>query len=459
MAEPTPINILRGHKSQIHAAAFVRRNERLATGDADGYVMLWDLAIMRPKAVWQAHQGAILAIRGWGSDKIITHGRDHRLVVWQLRLEDEQNLAAVSPLEHTGDAPPQPWMLHVLEVNTMNFCAFAGCPNTPGANTALTDDGSASILVAVPNTLLAESIDIFELPSQKRIHTVKPGEKHGMAMTLAILYKERHLVLIAGFENGMCSVFVLRPNSREWITTYRSQSHSQPVLSLDADVQGDYFISSAADALLGKHPIPTSLQTVISEPMAAAEKAHATEHPNPTPATTAATTGVGALFAGQTGAAKTADTHETLGTKAWEHPLKVANTKHAGQQNLTIRSDSRIFATAGWDAKVRVYATRSLKELAVLKWHQVGVYAAAFAHIKPDAEEAATADGGRQLQDAAREGSESASDDALVLQSEGGPVSTRAMTTVKNRRLHHAKHTHWVAAGAKDGKLSLWDIY
>lgn len=89
---------------------------------------------------------------------IRSHGRDHRLVVWQLRLEDEQNLVATSPLEQTGDSPPQPWMLHVLDVNTMNFCAFAGCPNAPGAGTSLADDTSDSILLAVPNTLLAESV-------------------------------------------------------------------------------------------------------------------------------------------------------------------------------------------------------------------------------------------------------------------------------------------------------------
>lgn len=40
----------------------------------------------------------------------------------------------------------------------MNFCAFAGCPNTPGSNTTLMDDISGTILVAVPNTLLAESV-------------------------------------------------------------------------------------------------------------------------------------------------------------------------------------------------------------------------------------------------------------------------------------------------------------
>jgi WD40 repeat protein len=69
---PTPKNILRGHKAQVHAAAFLRHNSRLATGDADGFVVLWDLTIMRPKAVWRAHENAILGIRSWGHDKVIT---------------------------------------------------------------------------------------------------------------------------------------------------------------------------------------------------------------------------------------------------------------------------------------------------------------------------------------------------------------------------------------------------
>lgn len=70
---PSPKNILRGHKAAVHASAFLRSNERLATGDAEGYVVLWDLTIMRPRAVWRAHENAILGIRGWGNDKIITY--------------------------------------------------------------------------------------------------------------------------------------------------------------------------------------------------------------------------------------------------------------------------------------------------------------------------------------------------------------------------------------------------
>lgn len=73
-AEPArPKGILRGHKSQVHAAAFVRNNDRLVTGDADGFVVVWDLSILRPKAVWQAHSNSILGIKGWGTHRIVTY--------------------------------------------------------------------------------------------------------------------------------------------------------------------------------------------------------------------------------------------------------------------------------------------------------------------------------------------------------------------------------------------------
>ena len=39
----------------------------------------------------------------------------------------------------------------------------------------------------------------------------------------------------------------------------------------------------------------------------------------------------------------------------------------------TIRSDSRIFATAGWDKQVRVFHYSKGKPLAVLQYHKAGV--------------------------------------------------------------------------------------
>lgn len=69
---PVPKFVFRGHQKAVHSATFVRKNERLVTGDSDGYVVLWDLMTMRAKAVWRAHEKAILGLQGWGDDKLIT---------------------------------------------------------------------------------------------------------------------------------------------------------------------------------------------------------------------------------------------------------------------------------------------------------------------------------------------------------------------------------------------------
>lgn len=152
----------------------------------------------------------------------------------------------------------------------------------------------------------------------------------------------------------------------------------------------DHYITSAADAILAKHPLP-------------------------------------------------------LGKNIWNtelKPLKVIQTKHSGQQGLAYRSDGKIFATAGWDAHARVYSGKTMKELAVLKWHKVGCYATAFAAVEQAAAAAADRDGG------------AAEDGGRAVSGQGSVVST-----VPQRREQKAQGTHWLAAGAKDGKVSLWDIY
>jgi ASTRA-associated protein 1 len=119
-----------------------------------------------------------------------------------------------------------------------------------------------------------------------------------------------------------------------------------------------------------------------------------------------------------------------LGSKLETAPLATVDTKHSGQQGLSVRSDGKIFATAGWDGKVRVYSPKTMKEVAVLKWHDVGCYAVAFSEVEED-----------HLGDA-NEGS-------LLAKSD----------TIRSRRIQHAQTAHWLAAGSKDGKVSLWEIY
>ncbi len=68
-----PVYVLRGHTAQVHAVHFLRQNLRLLSGDADGWVVLWNVPIKRAVAVWRAHKGAVLGLESWDDDRIITY--------------------------------------------------------------------------------------------------------------------------------------------------------------------------------------------------------------------------------------------------------------------------------------------------------------------------------------------------------------------------------------------------
>ncbi|KAH9889581.1 WD40 repeat-like protein [Xylariomycetidae sp. FL2044] len=417
MAEQPPAHpksILRGHRVQVHATAFVRSNQRLASGDADGFVVVWDLTTMRPRAVWRAHSNAILEIADWGPDRIITHGRDNRLVVWKLGAADEAPLSTALPLDDSVSERPQPWILHMLEVNTMNFCSFASCLAKP-------ENASDDLLVVVPNTLATEAVDVYQLPSQSRqdtLHLGSKAEQKGMAMALSLFWHNRSLTLIAAFESGLVIV-ARRRKSGSWDIVYKSKAHDQPVLSLGLSPTREYFLTSAADAVIAKHPIPASASSSTSV---------ATGVPSPV---------------------------RNAGMPVESGPLKTINTKHSGQQGLQIRSDGKIFATAGWDSKVRVYSAKTMSELAVLKWHQVGCYTVAFAVLgqMPDTPSGQKAGGENQGEGGTTDAEKNQASTIV------NPGTKSRGASVKDRRIKLAKEAHWLAAGSKDGKISLWDIY
>ncbi|KAI7162950.1 WD40 repeat-like protein [Hortaea werneckii] len=372
-----PSYILRGHTAQVHSVLFLRENLRLLSGDADGWVVLWDVPIKRPVAVWRAHKSTILGLGSWGKSKIITHGRDSKLCVWQLQEDDGTVYSKVLPVDDATTDRMQPLLLHTLMVNTLNFCSFATCHAPSVAESADNQTPTPpGIHLAYPGVQDGQII-VTDLPSEERIATIpEPKDiKTGMVMAIRLDYTpERHLTIVGGYESGHACVWRRNPSSQYWERIYTNQAHTQPILSLDLAISLGSFFTSSADAVIARHPLSTT-------------------------------------------AAET----------------KVIQTRHAGQQGLTIRSDRKIFATAGWDGKGRVYSAKTMKEVAVLKWHKEGCYALAFAATDLD---------------------ESHKND----QTHNTELIKREMT-VSEQRTSAAKSTHWLAVGSKDGKISLWDIY
>lgn len=275
-----------------------------------------------------------------------------------------------------------------------------------------------------------------------------------MAMSLSLFHHQGRLTLVAAFENGFASVHRLESDG-SWTMTYRAQAHTQPVLSIDVHPNRECFFTSAADALIARHPVPTSRQEVDAdaEPNQRVVEIVEPDH---------SSTGKSLLSAALSAASTTETTSRPKKLKEWEHPLKVVNTKHSGQQSLKVRSDGKLLATAGWDSKIRIYSTRTLKELAVLSWHKVGAYAVAFASVDepsgPSSISQPTASE-QPVESGIRDSTGASQDKDYTDSRQVGSLSRGAGMSVKDRRLQLAKTAHWIAAGAKDGKVSLWDIY
>ncbi|OJD16795.1 hypothetical protein AJ78_03085 [Emergomyces pasteurianus Ep9510] len=473
----TPVYVLRGHASPIHAVRFYSMNSRLISGDAEGWVVIWDMSTKRAVASWKAHESAVLGVEGvvvnsdrdveregqGGGDErwVFTHGRDHKLRVWRLNLADEKDLSKELPVDDLKGAQPQrePWMFHSLSVNALNFCAFSLCRILPDKNltSAILSRGSQkspmtessqtpkerystqphTFFIAVPNALNSGGIDIFHVPSEKRLSTISPDPSISTGMVMALeLFKipQGNLCLISGYEDGRIMVHIQWPPevlektiidqpSLTWERIYISHPHSQPVLSI-ALTPGEretdrFFLSSSADAILAKHPLAIA---AISKKSSIPSK--------------------------------------------MDTPLKVLNTKHAGQQGLRIRNDGKIFATAGWDCRIRVYSCKSMRELAVLKWHKEGCYAVEFADVvdsNEGCENDHVASGEKNMGhvDDMNTGTKRAFDTDTKAESMAFNLAPPlgSLAAIKQQRSRKAQFTHWLAAGSKDGKISLWDIY
>lgn len=365
------------------------------------------------------------------SNRYPRHGRDHKLCVWKIRAEDEQYLDKTLPvdLEESSSVkdPAQPWLLHSLPVNALNFCAFSMTPihctdSAPAENEdqSQKDLAPSHRLFAVPNALDSGGVDIFHLPSERRISTIPsdPAVQTGMVMAANIFVASSgDLYVASAYEDGHVKVFYhkgplvtvdfelgnIASNPWKWEKIYASRPHSQPVLSIDVSPSLDYFVSSSADALIIKHPIP----------------------------------GPGTI-----------DGIPIVNYKE-ESPLKTVNTKHSGQQGLRIRADGKIFATAGWDSRVRVYSGKTMKEVAVLKWHKEGCYCVAFGDPTLSAQTSSSTS-------AQGPGGEAETEDNQLQLVQSTDRSLAAMQSQRNQKI---QKTHWLAAGSKDGKISLWDIY
>jgi hypothetical protein len=69
-------------------------------------------------------------------------------------------MSVVLPVDTPAEPRKQPWLLHVLHVNTMNFCSFAQTAIESLSNSEAEEER----LIAVPNTMSSETVSSLHQP-------------------------------------------------------------------------------------------------------------------------------------------------------------------------------------------------------------------------------------------------------------------------------------------------------
>ncbi|KAK3844806.1 MAG: WD40-repeat-containing domain protein [Linnemannia gamsii] len=459
---------------------------------------------------------------------IVSHGRDNEIHFWDINsvllesIKRPSNIGIINLSDNKGSHTLAPVLS--LPVNALNFCKMAileinespAVSETPGSLTGITPpndshQGEAAtatagstgttpmrigagvlrkthqhIYVAVPSPTTSSLIDIYDVTRPERTfaavgpldsvdsstnsnNTLPSGsdKKWGSAMSIRLfqsrkstgddsgtLAAEETLHMLVGYEDGSVTLFRDTPvvssvgtgttaatnstntakrGKRTMEVVWSTKYHREPVLAVDVSSKAEFAISCGSDNVLVKYDLSSAFQ----------------------------------------------------GTP---EVLKVA-LKANGMADGKIRDDQKVIALAGWDGRIRLFSSKTLKPLAVLKYHREGLYCLGFADIReqqqqqeerveapsllptsPDDDDNATPNTNSTADAIAKEanddymrvGTNGCDDDVSSDESGGDSDSESESDSELEDALADRQrwsNRHWIAVGGKEQRISLWDIY
>ncbi|KAI0768148.1 WD-40 repeat-containing protein [Trametes elegans] len=346
---PTPRHLIRSHAAQVNVVHISDDNERIYSGDATGTVVITSTRSLRAIATWGAHADGLLGVQEWGQ-RIITHGRDNKLHVWEGVREPGRAVGGSAALPGLRT----PGLCYSLDVNALNYCRFSLLPLPEDARA---DEREA--LLAVPNLVESAYADVWTLPGKQRLHAAigklgqhsSEADGRGVRNALGIimsmhLFSVPHphaagrarLRLLCGYENGTVTMRGYTREDKEvsiegigWESLWSVRLHVESVMALSVSADGSFALSVSADHLVGRYD--------IADAEAAASEANGA--------------------------------------------CKVFKTKHPGNGSIAINDSGRVCAVGGWDGKIRLYSTKGFKPLGKLAYHKKNCQSLAFAHYNP----------------------------------------------------------------------------
>ncbi|KAL6633171.1 WD40 repeat-like protein [Neocallimastix sp. 'constans'] len=188
------------------------------------------------------------------------------------------------------------------------------------------NEDASELLLAIPKLNKNEFIDVIDLNLKlikyENIGVNDNDIKSGMCMCIKIIKKYQKLYLLSGYEYGNVIMWDLENKSICW----NHKFHSEPVFSIDVSNSLKYGVSVSADNIIAHFEL--------------------NENKNP--------------------------------------KYKEIKMRTCGIADVKFRYDDKIFATAGWDSKIRIFHAKKLIPLAVLSYHREGVQELDFLRKDPN---------------------------------------------------------------------------
>ncbi|KIR58390.1 WD-repeat protein [Cryptococcus bacillisporus CA1873] len=447
---PVPFHTIRTHSSPLASLHFSASppNSHLYAGDQDGWISVLDLKVRRVIAFWKGHEGGVLGLGEWQGG-LISHGRDNVIHFY----EPLKRPYIPIPTSSTPDPKSyQPSIKRSLPTNALNFCRFS-LVAIPAHTVTSVDKKQKEAVMAVPSLVDSELVDIYHIPSLKRLHASinfsskpppqtptnvdLPGtSRTGLIMSLHLFHppptsfcadgEERSLGLVIAYEDGRVELLSAPLSSLDtpydakmtaststskgmstnpWKLRWCGKGHNEAIMASAVDSLGRRGWSVSADHRLVRYEFDLVWQRKCK--------------------------------------------------KDDENVMKPYATKQIGNSSIGVSADGKVVAVGGWDGKIRLFSAATSKPLGTLVSHRETVHALAFAHLAFSPSQPITL--------ADNETSSAETETATTETTTEYPESTVDLedgddSDADNDVDSIPPRERWLASGGKDGKVALWGL-
>ncbi|KAI7886878.1 WD40-repeat-containing domain protein [Mucor mucedo] len=298
------------------------------------------LAPPPPVYIFREHQTTVSYVQLFDNDNfLVSSDGEGWIIIWKMKTRrpimkwkahKDNCIKAISINENTLISQGRDNMIHIWKLPILQEI-HALTNDHPELKNSIVYDGlgfcklscynnQESFFLCFPSMDNMGSFDIYDLTYQRYVlrnigQTDSGTHRLGSCMAVQLFRTSENLFVLAGYESGKVALWEIK-DIGEIIWT--QQAHTEPVLDLSIDHMKSFLMSSSADNNICKYSLATG------------------------------------------------------------DIIKKITIKKSGIVALKIRPDNKIFASGGYDGRIRIFSVKSMKPLAILAYHRDTIYSLDF---------------------------------------------------------------------------------